>query len=362
MKKRKLVLSILASVMIIILVMSGCSKPAPTVTEPTEPEPAPAPAEPAAPAEVIELKFSHPYPPISPHVPPLEAWGKQVDELTEGRVQIVFYPAGTLVDDADQYPALLSGVSDIAIVTPWRVPELEFESICNLPFLGWTDDNCLAIRNQLDEEFAPMSEVRSEVKTMWLMGTLITGGVFNRTKEIHVPDDVKGMKFISPATMNPFWEACGATAVGLVPTDFYAALEKGVVDGIGAQYMMLSELRLDEVINYNLEIAMAGSAMDVVMNLDRWNSLPADVQGIMESTFADMEKAAGDAELAAEQETRDRIMAEGKMQVVVATPEETALWSEKAVPMHQVWIDTWEEKGYPAQEAYDKLMEIIARY
>lgn len=359
-KVKKVFLAVLAVLLVTALIFGGCAKPeapAPTAPAPTTPAPAP-----PAPAEAIELKFSHPFSPMAPHAAACEEWGKKVEQVTDGRVKITFYPAGSLVADPDAYPALISGVSDIAILTDWRVPQLEFESIFNLPFLGWTNDNCLEIRNQMDKEFPQLAAVRSECKTLFLIGIPIGSGILTRDKEVHVPDDIKGMQFIGTATLFPFFEACGATGVALPPPEHYGALEKGIVDGCLAGYMQIAENKLDEVIKFCLENPMGGSAMDVLMNKDKWNSLPPDIQQIIEGTLPEAEQATFDAQLESEMKEHDRIIAEKKIKVSVSTPDEAALWAEKALPSHQKWVEDMTAKGYPAQDALDKLHEIISRY
>lgn len=126
---------------------------------------------------------------------------------------------------------------------------------------------------------------------------------------------------------------------------------------------MMKELKFDEVLKFDLLLPdMGGSAMDIAMSLDRWNSLPSDIQQIIEGTLPEAQQAHYNAMVRVGKEALEQIRAEGKVKISVATPEEVALWAAKALPTHQKWVDDMAAKGYPAQELYDKVKEVIASY
>ena len=49
-------------------------------------------------------------------------WIKAVETATNGRVKIELYPEETLVKEADQYDAVVSGLADIASITADATP------------------------------------------------------------------------------------------------------------------------------------------------------------------------------------------------------------------------------------------------
>ena len=98
------------------------------------------------------------------------------------------------------------------------------------------------------------------------------------------------------------------------------------------------------------------------MNLDTWNSLPPDIQKLIDGTLAEMEQAAARNETELDKGIHDLLAADPAHKVVDPTADELALWYEVAQPIHQAWIADMEGKGLPGQAAYDKLTEIFARY
>lgn len=340
----------IALIMVVVvsgLILSGCAKPAP----------APAPV----PSEVIELKFAIHIPPFASVVRNWEAWGKRVGELTGGKVNIVMYAGGSLVGFPDQYPALLGGVCDITMVMAWDIPEQALETVYCLPMLDWKAEDILDIRKEVEKEFPQIAEGRSAVKTLWLQHHPFHVMHFTKA-EARVPDDVKGMKMSGVDSLCGYMEACGATPIILAPPDYYMSLETGVVEGIFMSYEVLGVHKLHEVTKFHLNVPAATAVGSAIMNLDKWNSLPADLQQILEGSFAEVEQTIINTTLAGDRDVHARIAATEGHTVIEPTEAELALWKERAMPLHQEWIDKMEAKGLPGQAVYDKVIEVIGRY
>ena len=100
----------------------------------------------------------------------------------------------------------------------------------------------------------------------------------------------------------------------------------------------------------------------VIMNLEKWNSLPTDLQQIIESLAAETELLCFNDTMAGDKRVQERISGMEGHTVIEPTEAELALWKERAMPLHQEWIDKMEAKGLPGQAVYDKVTEVIARY
>jgi len=366
---KKVVWAICALVIAISLplIAFGCAEPAPSPTVTPAPAPAPAPAPQPSPTpapppvEVIELKFATHVPPVANLVQNWEAWGKKIEGLTDGRIKVTMYAGASLVKMPDQYPALLDGICDITYVHASDIPEQVLETVFNLPGLGWDASYSLDVIRQVEKEFPQIAEGRSKVKTLWLQGSLFEFPQFAK-EEVRVPDDIKGMKIHCQASLNPFIQACGAVPLGLDPPDWYMSLERGMVDGGIFAWGALAVHKLPEVTKYHLNLPVKTSLSSVIMNKDKWNSLPPDIQEIITGTLEETEKFDSDSIISFEQEVYNQLVAAEDHTVVEPTPDEVALWIEKAPPAHQKWIDDMAAKGLPGQAIYDKLIEVIKRY
>jgi len=95
------------------------------------------------------------------------------------------------------------------------------------------------------------------------------------------------------ASVRPI-EALGAIAVGMPMNDAYEALSKGVVDGNIGPPEVLKGWKQADVIKYIAVLPpVYNSLQTIVMNLDKWNSLPKDIQAAVEKVNAGYHKKAG---------------------------------------------------------------------
>jgi TRAP-type C4-dicarboxylate transport system substrate-binding protein len=347
---RKILMILLAIALTLSVGIIGCTGPAQQEEEEEE-EP-----------EVIELLFATQIPPMSGLVQNWIAWGEKLDQLTDGRLKVTVYPAESLIPYDAQYGALLDGTIDISALHTHDITNWEFEEIIELPMSGMTMENRRDVVDTFHEEYPEAGAARnSEVKTLWTeMGTmavLVTGG-----KEIRVPDDVEGMVFSGGVEPDSLVVYCGAEVEFLPPLDWYNGLERNVVDGLSMPYDVMLALNIFEVTKYILHMPSESRAFHVVMNKDSFNNLPADLQEIFVDSLEEAALADTESEYNDWQAGYNVALDDPNIQLVEPTSEELALWREKAMIVHLDKIEDLTEKGYPAQEAYDKFMEIIARY
>jgi len=342
---KKIFLIASAIVMVSGLILSGCAQPSPAPSS----------------EEVIELKFATHIPPMASVVKNWGEWGKKVETATGGRVKVTMYPAGSLVGFDDQYPALLGGICDIIMVMAWDIPEQILETVFCLPMLGWKTDDFINVRKEVEKEFPQIAEGRSTVKTLWLQPHP-PHAMHSTKKEVRIPDDVKGMKITGVDSMHGYIAACGATPIILGPADHYMALETGVVEGVFVSFEVLNVRKLQEVTKYHLNVPAGTADGTVIMNLEKWNSLPPDIQQILEGTFAEAEQMVFNSTIGGDRHFHDVIAGMEEHVLIEPTADELALWKERAMPLHQEWIDKVEAKGLPGRAVYDKVMEVIARY
>ena len=139
---------------------------------------------------------------------------------------------------------------------------------------------CGNVVNDFYQKFNP-----EEIKDVKLFYLHAHGpGLLHSKKAVKTMEDVKGLKIRCTG-----FSAKAATALGGVPVAMgqggaYEALQKGVVDATLAPMEVLKGWNQAEVIKYTTECSSVGytTAMYVIMNLDKWNSLPKDVQKVFE--------------------------------------------------------------------------------
>lgn len=98
-------------------------------------------------------------------------------------------------------------------------------------------------------------------------------------KEVHTLADLKGVKMRTSALYDRFMKALGIVPVTIPAGDTYTALERGTVEGFGWPNMGPRQRGWLEVVKCAIDLPFYGSNnITAVMNLDKWNSLPQDVQ------------------------------------------------------------------------------------
>jgi len=65
--------------------------------------------------EVIKLNYANFFPAPEPHSGNIEAWGKEIEQKTNGKVKFTFFHAGTLAPADQIYDSVVKGISDIGL-------------------------------------------------------------------------------------------------------------------------------------------------------------------------------------------------------------------------------------------------------
>lgn len=168
----------------------------------------------------------------------LHPWVKNVAEATKGRVKIEVYPSQTLVKGPDILRAVRSGVVDLGWCFHGYWPDLmPLSDVITLPGLPMaTAEKGSEVLWRLYERFPPIRREFADAPPL-LMWTSNPYFLLTSKKQIKTLEDLKGLKI--RVTGGPPTEQI--KALGAVPTpvpmpDVYQALDKGVIDGMGAPW------------------------------------------------------------------------------------------------------------------------------
>jgi TRAP-type transport system periplasmic protein len=106
-------------------------------------------------------------------------------------------------------------------------------------------------------------------------------------KSIDKPQQLAGMKIGATSNViDPFMKTVGGTPVIIQTPDAYSSLEKGVVDGFCYPLTNSSDAQLFEVTKYVVDHPFFRGAVGIIVNLDSWNKLPANLQQMLKDTTA----------------------------------------------------------------------------
>jgi TRAP-type C4-dicarboxylate transport system substrate-binding protein len=298
----------------------------------------------------------------------LQPWVKKVEEASKGRVKIEVYPSQTLVKGPEIWKAVKSGVVDIGWCFHGYWPEMTpLSDVITLPSLPFaTAEKGSEVLWRLYEKFPAIQKEFADVQPLMLWTSnpyfLITS-----KKQVKTLEDLKGMKI--RVTGGPPTEQI--KALGAVPTlipmpDNYMALDKGVIDGMGAPWEAIHGFRLYEVAKYYTMVPLSAVYFSMSMNKQKWDSLPKDVRdAIMSVSGLEGSKFWGRNFFdTAEEGVLERVKA-GKYEMIryQVPPEEAARWNRVAgEPQWNDWVKKLEGKGQPqAREILDAAVEMLKK-
>lgn len=297
----------------------------------------------------------------------LEPWAKRIEEASDGRVKIEIYPAMSL---GGTPPELIrqarDGVVDLVWTlngyTPGLFPRTEAFELPNVHFNDPVATN-LALAELFDEHLA---EEHVGVKVLF-QHVHAGQAIHTVDTEVHSPSDLQGKTLRTP-TRTGAWvvEALGANPVSMPVPDFPQALSRGVVDGGLVPFEIVPALQLQDLTDYQIELADGGrlgtSVFQVSMNLDRWNSLPGDIQKVFLDN-SDEEWLREVGQIWASFETvGQKIIGDAGNSHINLTPEESAAFIAAMDTVVSRWIEEAGSKGIDAENLVKAAQEKIAAH
>jgi len=297
-------------------------------------------------AEPITLSYAN-FPP-APTFPcvQMERWKTEVEKRTDGKVVVNTYPGGTLLDAKNMMDGVIAGQADIGcLCMAYQPGRFVITNAMSLP-LGIPNSRVGSlVLWDLYKKYAP--EAFSKVKVL----TMFTTAPSNIMSKIPIRtlEDIKGVDLRASGGAAQILKAWGANAVGMPMPATPEALQKGVVKGLFSSLEVMKDFKFAELCGYVTMTDAAVYPFAVVMNMDKWNALPKDVQKVLEDLGPEQSVWTGtymdnhvNESIAWSQETH-------KVEVIRLSATEKAQWDALLSPMTAQWIEEEKAKGLPSE-------------
>lgn len=230
--------------------------------------------------ETITLKVGHVAPAGHSYDVGINEFAKAVEEATKGKVKLEIYGNGQLGGERDMTEQIQLGTLDMGLITSGPVgnfvPEL---SALEMPFLFRDLDH---VYKTLDGDIGKELEQKMEAAGFKVLGFWENGfrHLSNNKKEIRSPADLKGLKMrtVENDIFVATYRALGADPTPIAFPEVYTSFQQGVVDGFDASYGVFESTRMYEVQKYFSEVGIYYASAVLIMNKDKFASLPADIQ------------------------------------------------------------------------------------
>ena len=251
-----------------------------------------------------------------------------LEKHSNGRIELVVHDKGSLCSEHGCFEQMKLGQIDIATVSSGNVGAFGTTfDIINLPYLFKDDASADRILNGwLAAELGKRAEKEMKVHTIALIPVGGFRNVVNTEREVRVPADLKGLKIRvtkSPTEFN-LVKAWGAVPVPYDWAQLYEGLQSRVVQGMYLQDTFTAAGKFTEVVKHVTAVGAAFSAHPILMDLDRYQKLPAWAREAIDKTGADLMRQGLALDLAWQKRAVGAMT--GKVTVYTPTEKEIALW------------------------------------
>lgn len=280
----------------------------------------------------------------------IQSWIDKVAEVTDNHVKITLYDGATLSAAADIGDNVKGGSVDIGwLYTSYYAGQFPLSDVINLPMQGFGDPVVSTkVLWDLHDKYPEVEEEWSDFKLLMLYGN--PGMIFGTAdKPIQSVADLQGMAIRCPSgAITDVLIAWGASPVTMAPPDLYEAIEKKNVNGYIFEPSGICNFSLETVTKYYTDMVMYNGPFALIMNKDRWDSLPEEYKTAIEG-ISGKEASLGAAEaFAADVELKREKIVEAGGEFVEVTAEAEAEFKVAADAYAETWIEQQSANGFDA--------------
>ena len=258
-----------------------------------------------------------------------------LNEYSNGEIGATIYPASQIASGAKAIEAVQLGTLDICLESTMALENFVVESgVLNMPFIFTTKEEAYTV---LDGEFGDKLKAIAEEDGFKILCWMDNGfrDISNSVRPITCPDDLKGIKMRTPesSVFIDTFETLGSTATAMATSELFSALQLGTVDGQENATSTFYNNKYYEVNKYYSVTHHIYTAEPLIMSLEKWNSLTAEQQEIIQK--AANEACAYEREIS-DAQTADLLEAvKEKCEVNELTDEAVAQFKTAVEPVYE---------------------------
>lgn len=246
--------------------------------------------------EPIHLSLASLYP--DRHLTVVEVykpWIEEVKQRSNGRLIIDFYNPNTLCPATEVLSSLQKGQISMGFglvtMNPGRLPA---NTVINYVCLRYTDAYTSTMAyNEIVKKYPQLLEEFKDIKILALH-TSAPQQMHMDKFPINTLEDLKGHKFLSSsADGTRLLKALGASAIMQPNMDMYLSLSRGMAEGCMQPFAPLRSYKLDECTKFHSIMGLYSTPMWLGMNQKTYDSLPKDLQQIIDETTVDLSERIG---------------------------------------------------------------------
>jgi len=314
-----------------------------------------------SPATAGTVKLSYANFPPAPTFPcvQMERWKTEVEKRTNGAVRINTYPGGTLLGAKDMMDGVIAGQADIGcLCMAYQPGRFTVTNATSLP-LGLPNARIASlVLWDIYQKYQP--EAFDKVKVLTMFATA-PSNIMSKVP-VRSLDDIQGLDLRASGGAAQLLKAWGANQVGMPMSATPEALQKGVIQGLFSSLEVMKDFKFAEICKYVTLTETVIYPFAVVMNLDKWNALPKEVQAVMDGLRVQQTVWTGTYMDNHVQESIAWSKSEQGVAFIQLSADEKAKWDHKLAFLTEDWIKDVTGKGYPGQAIVDDIKAFGAMY
>jgi TRAP-type transport system periplasmic protein len=319
-----------------------------------------APSTTTAPARTYKFTYNNFFPPTSQYSILAEMWIKEINKRTNGAVEINYLPGASLTTSDKVYDGVVTGISDIGFsVVAYNVGRFPQTELIDMP-QGYPNGYVSTmVANDFYNQFKPVEFNDVHVFYFQATGPQV---IFTTKKAVSKLEDLQGLVLRSTGVGSKIATVLGATGYAAAQNAAYELMSKGVIDGSIAPREVLLGWKQGDVVNYVTECLDIGSVsnMYVVMNKDKWNALPADIQKIFTEVSQQWIEYHAMVSANYDKTGMDYFFAQPNRKEINLSPEESRRWVEKVQPLVNNTLLNIAAKGFNQNALQQYIKDRIA--
>jgi len=365
MKRIKMVPS-LALALIMAMTLAACGEgsgtPAANAGSATDSAPAAAAENIGTSGKVYELNMACHDPSTAGQAAVLDQWVAGLEEASGGRLKITIYYGGSLGGPRDEVNLVETGAVDLCWNATAHNPNRfnTAEALC-LPMIGI--ENGMQGTAALLDLYEDVPEIKEEFSIFKTVAVHLNALVpISTNKKLESAPDFSGLRLRTGVPYAIQWlEQMGANGMSFAISDSYENISKNVADGLLNDWNNLNANKLYEVVDYVLDINVGAPIGFVAMNWDTYNSLPSDLQELIDGTFKELSFDLAEAFANGRIAGLDMAL-EYNTEVYTPSAELEASMLEAAETVKSNWLATLREAGVNGKETLQILQQKLEKY
>ncbi len=232
-------------------------------------------------AEAIKLKLANYFPPTHMNSVMMGKYCEELNKKLAGKAEVTQYTGSTLLSAPKMAAGVAAGIADIGLsnlsYTRGRFPVMEIMELPHGFPSAWIAGH---VANDFYSKYQPKD---FDTYQVLMLSTSPINVIQTLNKPVKTLEDVKGLKLRGTGRLGDIVKALGASPIPIETPDLYDGLKRGVIEGALLPLETMKGFKTGELIKYVTASWRVGSAycFYVLMNKQKWNGLPADVQKTM---------------------------------------------------------------------------------